>query len=54
MGKAKVYEFKRKRHGKYYEQKRVEVIYLIEGDAVITVTAYVFYGPWEKEDANPV
>lgn len=29
MGKAKVYDFKRKRHGKHYEQKRVEVIYTI-------------------------
>jgi len=27
MGKAKVYDFKKKRLNKYYEQKRVEVIY---------------------------
>jgi hypothetical protein len=27
IGKAKIYDFKRKRHGKYYEQKRVEVFY---------------------------
>ena len=26
MGKAKVYDFNQERHGKYYEQKRVEVI----------------------------
>lgn len=48
-GKAKVYEFKGKRHGKYYEQKRVEVIYTIEGNVVITVTVYVFYGKWEGQ-----
>ncbi len=54
MGKAKVYDFKQKRHGKYYEQKRVEVFYTIEGDAIITVTVYVFYGRWEGEDADPV
>ncbi len=30
-GKAKVYDFKQERNGKYYEQKRVEVIYVIEG-----------------------
>lgn len=47
IGKAKVYEFKQKRHGKYYQQKRVEVFYIIEGNTVITVTAYVFYGKWE-------
>ena len=47
MGKAKVYEFKRERLGKYYEQKRVEVYYIIEENLVVTVTAYVFYGKWE-------
>jgi len=46
-GKAKVYEFKQKRHNKYYEQKRVEVFYTIEGNKIITVTVYVFYGKWE-------
>ena len=33
----------------YYEQKRVEVIYILEKDCLITVTVYVFYGKWEKE-----
>ncbi len=47
-GKAKVYEFKKERHGKYYEQKRVEVIYTFEGDMIVTVTVYVFYGIWEE------
>jgi hypothetical protein len=28
LGKAKVYDFKQKRHDKYYEQNRVEVIYI--------------------------
>ena len=46
-GKAKVYPFRKKRHGRYYEQKRVEVFYVIRGDSVITVTVYVFYGEWE-------
>jgi hypothetical protein len=47
IGKAKVYDFNRKRHGKYYEEKRVEVFYAIEGSLIITVTVYVFYGKWE-------
>ena len=46
LGKAKVYPFKQERHGKYYEQKRVEVIYTIEWDIIVTVTVYVFYGKW--------
>ncbi len=48
MGKAKVYEFKQERHGTYYEQKRIEVFYIIEKDLAVTVTAYVFYGKWEE------
>lgn len=51
IGKAKIYDFSQKRHGKYYEQKRVEVFYTIEGDAMTTVTVYVFYGKWEEENA---
>jgi hypothetical protein len=46
-GRAKVYQFKQERHGKYYEQKRIEVFYIVEEDLVVTVTAYVFYGKWE-------
>jgi len=46
QGKAKVYPFKQERHGKYYEQKRVEVIYTIEWSIIVTVTVYVFYGKW--------
>ncbi len=53
-GRAKVYAFGQERHGKYYEQKRVEVICAIERGVAITVTVYVFYGKWEGEDANTV
>ena len=47
LGKAKIYPFKQTRLAKYYEEKRVEVFYITEGDAIITVTVYVFYGKWE-------
>ena len=47
IGKAKVFEFNRERHGRLYDQKRVEVFYLREGELAITVTVYVFYGKWE-------
>lgn len=46
QARAKTYPFQQERHGKYYEQKRVEVIYVVEGDTVVTVTVYVFYGQW--------
>lgn len=48
IGKAKTYDFKQRRHKAYYEQKRVEVFYVIEGDVISTVTVYVFYGKWEE------
>ncbi|MBI5756401.1 MAG: DUF4258 domain-containing protein [Nitrospirae bacterium] len=48
LGKAMIYDFKQKRLNKYYEQKRVEVFYTIDGETIITVTVYVFYGKWEE------
>lgn len=54
IGRAKIYEFKRNRHEKHYEQKRVEVFYIIEGNAIVTITVYVFYGKWEGEDEHPL
>ncbi|RJR17825.1 MAG: DUF4258 domain-containing protein [Nitrospiraceae bacterium] len=46
-GKAKVYTYNQKRLGTFFEQKRIEVIYTIERDRIVTVTVYVFYGNWE-------
>jgi len=34
---------------KYYEQKRVEVIYTVEGEITNTVTVYIFYGQWQEK-----
>ncbi|MBI2841881.1 MAG: DUF4258 domain-containing protein [Armatimonadetes bacterium] len=45
--RAKVYEFNNNWAGRYYEQRRVEVIYVEEGSRITTVTVYVFYGKWE-------
>ncbi len=47
IGKAKVYDFEQRRYDRYYEQKRVEVFYIIKENKIITVTVYVFYGKWE-------
>jgi len=54
IGKAKVYDFNQKRHGKHYAQKRVEVFYTVERNIIVTVTVYVFYGRWEGKDADSV
>jgi len=47
LARARIYEFKQQWLGKHYEQKRVEVIYVLEEEVVVTVTVYVFYGKWE-------
>ena len=54
QGKAVIYDFNQTRHGKFYEQKRVEVIYTIDQGVIVTITVYVFYGKWEGQNANPV
>ena len=54
IGRAKVYEFGQTRYNNYYPQKRVEVFYVLEGDVITTVTAYVFYGTWEGHDASDI
>jgi hypothetical protein len=48
ISKSKVYNFNDIWNNKLYEQKRIEVIYTIEADKIVTITVYVFYGKWEK------
>ena len=47
LRKAKVYDFGRERLGRHYRQKRVEVIYVMDEDTVVTVTVHVFFGQWK-------
>ena len=46
-GKYKIYEFNQTINKRYYPQKRIEVIYVEEDAAIITVTIFVYYGKWE-------
>ena len=48
LGRVKVFSFDNVRAGKYYPQKRVEVVFVEEGAVIVTVTVYVFYGKWES------
>jgi hypothetical protein len=50
LRKAKVFRFDAEWNGKHYEEKRVEVIYIHERGAIVTVTVYVFFGQWEKKE----
>jgi Domain of unknown function (DUF4258) len=53
-GKSKVFDFTQTCLGSYYEQKKIEVFFAIEGDVIVTVTVYVFYGKWEIDDGDSV
>ena len=44
LGKSKIFAFNNTRIGKYYEEKKVEVYYIIDKQNIITITVYVFYG----------
>lgn len=46
-GKSRVFEFNSTWSGRYYQQKRVDVIFVEEDSQITTVTVYVFYGKWE-------
>ena len=47
LGRFKTYPFGRLLNGKRYEQKRIEVYFIEDGNTLVTVTVYVFYGEWE-------
>ena len=47
FAKAKVFDYNRMWNNKQYKQKKIEVIYTIENNNIITITVYVFYGKWE-------
>jgi hypothetical protein len=52
LGKAKIFDFQKTRIGRHYRQKRVEVIYTMEGETSVTVTLYVFFGEWGQHNAD--
>jgi hypothetical protein len=44
LAKFKVYLFQQVRNGRFYEEKKVEVYYLVDNNELITVTVFVLYG----------
>lgn len=46
-GRAKVFTYKQNYEGKYYEEKKVEVIFVEEDQLITTVTVFCYYGKWE-------
>jgi len=32
--------------GRYYAQKKVKVVYMIEGDEIVVITVLAYYGRW--------
>jgi len=48
-GKAKVYNYNQKRLNTFYKQKKIEVIYTIKDDTIVTIIVYVYYGRWKEQ-----
>ena len=46
--REKVYVFQKERLGKIHPQKKIRLVYALEGDRAVAVTAYVYYGQWEE------
>ncbi|MEK7264185.1 MAG: hypothetical protein AAB071_06700 [Bacteroidota bacterium] len=44
--KFKIFQFQNIWNEKYYEHKKVEVVYALEQNIIVTVTVYVYYGIW--------
>lgn len=44
LAKSKIFSFQQIRNGKFYEEKKIEVVYVVENGLIITVTVYVFFG----------
>lgn len=44
LGKSKVFPFNKEKNNRYYEEKKLEVFYIIEDEVIITIKVYVFYG----------
>jgi hypothetical protein len=41
LGKAKIFPYDTFWNGKYFQEKKVEVFYVVENNQIITVTVYV-------------
>lgn len=48
FAREKTYDFRADWQGRYYEQKKVKVIYVVEAGEAWTVTVISYYGKWAK------
>jgi hypothetical protein len=44
----KAFQVDEVRQGRRYSQKTVEVYHVVEGDVIVVITVYVFFGDWES------
>ena len=45
--KEKLFDYGRNWQGKTYPNKKVRAVYVEEGNALVVITVYVYYGKWE-------
>jgi hypothetical protein len=47
QAKYLIYPYGHRWGARTYEQKRVRVVYALQGDVAYVVTVYVYYGSWQ-------
>ena len=45
-----VFPFNALWQGKFYPQKKLRVIYIEQGDDLIVITVYTYFGKWEEDE----
>lgn len=50
LARAMIFSYDQERNGKFYDQKKLEVYYIIEHETIITVTVYVFFGNFRESN----
>jgi hypothetical protein len=43
-GKTKTFPFGQFRNGRRYEEKKLEVFYVVENELIVIITVYAYYG----------
>ena len=51
LGRSKIFPFAKERSGKYYNEKKLEVFFIIENETIVTITVYVFYGDFSNQES---
>ena len=47
-----VFSFDAQWQGKFYHQKKLRVVYIEQGNDLVAITVYTYFGKWERANEN--